>query len=151
MFLVTLEGAEELAHAWVNVRAAVRAGVRRGVAQGCSEGAEEARTKHRFKNRTGDLERSIQGHLTGSDPDGSRGEIVATEKYASFVENGRGPVEVKRAKFLRFEIDGQLFFRKRVKEAAPRPFMGLAALKCERVMIREIEIGVEQAQRILDR
>jgi hypothetical protein len=79
------------------------------------------------------------------------GEIVASMPYASYVENGRGPVRAIRAQFLRFTIDGQVFFRRSVRAAAPRPFMSFAYFKCERVMIREIELGVEQAQAVLDR
>lgn len=177
MFTAVVENASELAGRWVQVRAAVRAGVRRGVSQGVVEGAAEARAGHRFTNRTGELERSIQGRVLGNrtsvgtsrgnarriggsgddqtslDPnDGAHfGEIVATAPYASFVENGRGPVEAKNAEFLRFVIDGVVFYRKRVGPAAPRPFMGLAYEKCERVMIREIERGIAQAQATLDR
>lgn len=177
MFTAVVEGAEELATRWVQVRAAVRAGMRRGVSQGVTEGAAEARANHRFKNRTGELEKSIQGRVLGSrtsvgtsrgkarpvggtredttslDPnDGAHfGEIVAAKEYASYVENGRGPVEAKKAKALRFVIDGIVFFRKRVGPAAPRPFMSIAFQKCERVLIREIERGVAQAQALLDR
>lgn len=151
MFNAVVEGAEELAHDWVNVRAAVRAGMRRGVSAGVSEGAAAARAGHKFKNQTGDLEKSIQGRLTGSSETEHRGEIVAAMPYASFVEEGRGPVTVVNAKALRFVIGGQVFFRRSVGPARAFPFMGIAYLKCERVMIREIEIGIAQAQAILDR
>lgn len=176
MFFAVIEGAEELAGRWVNVRGAIRAGIRRGVSLGVTEGAAEARANHRFKNQTGDLERSIIGRLTGNrtsvgtsrgrargiggrddstsldDNDGAQlGEIAATMPYASYVENGRGPVVAKKARFLRFVIDGVVFFRKRVGPAAPRPFMALAYTKCERVMIRELERAVALAQNILDR
>lgn len=151
MFTAVVEGAEELAHDWVNVRAAVRAGMRRGVSMGVKEGAAEARAKHRFKNRTGNLERSIVGEVTGSSDDEHRGQIAAWRKYASIVEHGRGPVEAKRAKTLHFFIGGQEFFRRRVGPATALPFMGIAYLKCEAVMIREIEIGIANAQVILNR
>lgn len=148
---VTLEGAEDLATAWVNVRAAVRAGMRRGVALGVKEGAEEARKLHRFKNQTTNLEKSIVGKVTGSSDTEHKGEIVATMPYASWVEEGRGIVRVKRAQWLVFEIDGVTFFRKWVRPALPRPFMSIAYLKCERVIIREIEIGIAYAKSILER
>lgn len=156
MFTAEIEGAGELAHDWVNVRAAVRAGMRSGVAHGTREGADEARTKHRFKNRSGRLEQSIKGRVTGSSPDGHRGEIVASEKYASFVENGTRPHEIrpKRAGgVLRFVAsDGAVVLTRRVMHPGTTalPFMSFAYQKCERVMIREIEIGVASAQRILD-
>lgn len=151
MFTAVVEGAEELAHDWVNVRAAVRAGMRRGVSMGVKEGAAEARARHRFKNRTGNLERSILGEVTGSSDDEHRGRIAAWRKYASFVENGRGPVVAKNGKALRFVIGGQVFFRRSVKAASALPFMGVAYTKCEAVMIREIEIGIANAQAILNR
>ena len=156
MFTAELEGAEQLAHDWVNVRAAVRAGMRRGVSLGTREGADEARHKHPFKNRTGNLERSIAGRVTGSSSDEHRGEIVAGAKYASFVENGTRPHEIrpKRAGgVLRFVAsDGAVVLTRRVMHPGTTalPFMGIAYLKCERVMIREIEVGVARAQRILD-
>lgn len=42
--------------------------------------------------------------------------------YAKWVEFGRGPVVAKRAKALRFEIDGVIFFRKRVGPAKAQHF-----------------------------
>lgn len=151
MFTATVEGAEELAHDWVNVRAAVRAGMRRGVSMGVAEGAAEAKARHTFKNRTGRLQHSIQGRLTGSSETEHRGEIVALMKYASFVENGRGAVVAKNGKALRFTIGGQVFFRRSVGPATALPFMHFAFYKCERVMIRETEIGIANAQAILNR
>ena len=53
-------------------------------------------------------------------------EIYPTATYASFVENGRGPVFAKPGKVLRFEINGVIFFRKSVGPAAPRPYMAPA-------------------------
>ena len=44
--------------------------------------------------------------------------------YAAAVEWGRGPVFARRAKFLRFEIGGQVFFRKIVGPAKAQHFLG---------------------------
>lgn len=155
MFTASVEGAEELAHAWVNVRAAIRGGMRHGVAMGVVEGAAAARAEHRFKNKTGRLEHSIQGRVTGSSDTEHRGEIVATMKYASFVEGGTKPhiIVARSGGVLRFVIGGRTIFAKSVHHPGtqPLPFMGIAYLKCERVMIREIEIGIAYAQSILDR
>lgn len=177
MFTVEINS-EDLATRWVKVRAAVRLGMRKAVSLGVTEGAEEARSKHRFKNRTGNLERSIVGQVTATrtsvgavrgtnvprsrsaqtalDPnDGAHfGVIKATEKYASFVENGTRPhiIEARRKIWLRWVQDGVVRFAKRVRHPGTRPYgyMGQAYLKCERVMVREIERGVEDAQRVLD-
>lgn len=152
MLTFTLEGAEQLATDWVNVRAAVRAGMRRGVKMGVEEAAEEARRTHQFKNRSEDgLEKAIVGRLVGNAEDEQKGELAALKSYASFVEEGRGPVVASPGKVLRFEIDGEVFYRKRVRAAKARPFLGPAYMKCERVIVREIERGVAQAQAILDR
>jgi hypothetical protein len=43
-------------------------------------------------------------------------------KHAGWVNNGRGPVFARTAKALRFEIDGQLFFRRRVGPAKAQHF-----------------------------
>lgn len=150
MFTATVEGAEELERAWSNVQAHVRAGVRLAVAVGVTQGAAEARAQHRFKNRTGDLERSISGRVTRNTVNETSGEIVATKSYASYVEHGRGPVTARNGKTLRFAIGGQVFFRRSVRAATALPFMGIAYLKCERVMIREIEISIANAQAILN-
>lgn len=171
---------EPLVQKWLHVRAAVRLGVRKAVSKGVEEGAQEARQNHPFKNRTGDLERSIVGRLTGnrtsvgasrgnnvprdSDEsldggvDGAQfGEIVADMPYASFVENGTRPhlIVPKKGRWLAWEnpdAQGDWHFARRVNHpgSRPYPFMGPAYLKCERVMVREIELGVELAQRILD-
>ena len=156
MFTATVEGAEELAHDWVNVRAAVRGGMRRGVSLGVKEGAAEARALHRFKNRTGELERKTEGRVTGSSDTEHRGEIVAGTNYASFVEKGTRPHVIlpKNGKFLRWEQpQGDFHFARRVNHPGTTalPFMGIAFLCCERVMIREIEIGIAFAQTILNR
>lgn len=42
--------------------------------------------------------------------------------YLKWVLNGRGPVVAKRGRFLRFVIDGRVFFRRRVGPAAANPF-----------------------------
>lgn len=127
MFTLDVSGfASELGTRWVNVRAAVRAGMRRGVAEGVKEGAAEAKLKRRFTSRTGDLLRSISGRVTGSSDTEHRGEIVATMKYASYVEHG-------------------------TRRSRAYPFLAFAYTKCERVMIREIERGVAQAQALLNR
>lgn len=161
MFTAVVEGAEELAHDWVNVRAAVRAGMRRGVSMGVKEGAADARALHRYKNQTGKLEASTVGTVTGSSETEHRGEIAATEPYASFVEKGTAAHVIlpkKRANgnrgLLHWEApQGDHHFARKVNHPGTTalPFLGIAYLKCERVMIREIEIGIANAQIILSR
>lgn len=82
-----------------------------------------------FKNQTGKLRKSI--HFT-RDGDFARTVIAdaTNEKglnYAYYVENGNDPgggrIYPKKAKALRFVIDGKVIFAKSVKAAKPRPFM----------------------------
>lgn len=174
MFTAELEGAEQLAHDWVRVDHAVHAGCRSGVDLGTREGAHDARAGHRFKNRTGKLERSIDGSLTEVRSDEIKGVIIAKARYASFVENGTRPHEIRpkagagfvgplpkgqsrrrgsgAKAVLAWQSGGVWHFARRVMHPGTTalPFMGIAYLKCERVMIREIEVGVARAQRILD-
>lgn len=151
MFTATVEGADQLASTWQRVVSTVRVGAERATGIGAKEGAGEARTHHQFRNRTGDLERSIQSRTIGWAGDTYKAEITAKMKYASYVEEGRGPVVAKPGSMLRLVIGGRVFFRKSVKAAAARPFMGLAYTKCEAVMLRELEVGIANAQTILDR
>lgn len=48
--------------------------------------------------------------------------ISWTARHAQWVAFGRGPVVAKRARALRFEIDGVIFFRKRVGPAPAQHF-----------------------------
>lgn len=152
---VTLEGVEELERAWENAVIVIQVGARNAVQRAVEEGAAEARAKHAFTNRTGELEASIVGRMLGSESgEGSTikhvGEIRAGKFYASWVEDGRGPITAK-GKALRFEIGGTVFFRKSVKASQPKPFMGIAYIKAERVLQREIEAAIPRAQALLDR
>lgn len=45
-----------------------------------------------------------------------------TAKHADWVNNGRGPIVAKNAKALRFEIDGEIIFRKSVGPAPAQHF-----------------------------
>ena len=86
--------------------------------------ATYAKQTRLFKNRSGELRKSIRGELHGN----LEARTVADAKHAYWVENGNKPagsdwIYPTKSKFLRFTIDGTTFFRKRVRPAAPRPFM----------------------------
>lgn len=159
MFTATVEGADQLASTWGRVTSTIRVGAERGAGLGAKEGAAEARARHTFKNQTGSLERSIQGRTIGWSGDTYKAEIIADAKsstkgrahYASFVENGRGPITAPDGAVLRFVIGGRIIFRRSVKAATALPFMHLAFYKCEAVMFREVETSIASAQAILDR
>jgi hypothetical protein len=141
----------EVARAQRVLSDAVRDGVRNAV----TEGAEEARRVHVYKDRSGELTGSIRGYVQVSTPGGAVGVIEATAKHASMVEAGTAPHEIRPRSSggaLRFEVGGQEVFRRVVYHPGtqPHPFMGPAAQKAERVLQRDIEVGIQRASRILE-
>lgn len=153
-------------------------GIRLGVFDGITEGIAEAKAKHTHTTRTGALERGLRARLLSRGADFCEGEMVSEVPYSSYVENGtrphiirpkeghgfQGPLkegQTRRAKndvgtyriALRFESGGQIFFRRLVnlkKGTKAYPFMGLAYLKCERVMQARIAAAVAKAQRLFE-
>lgn len=75
--------------------------------------------------RTGRLRNSIDYQQLGE------GEwVVGTPlHYAEIVERGRGPVTPTEADALKFEINGQTVYAKRVGPAEPQPFMRPALIQ----------------------
>lgn len=53
-------------------------------------------------------------------------------RYFQYVIEGRGPVEARKAKALRFEVDGKVIFRKRVGPAPAHDIIYLTAQDEER-------------------
>jgi len=77
------------------------------------------KAKELVRVKTGALRRSID--MIRVEP---RHYLVrATARHAPWVERGRGPVEAKQAKALRFEVEGRILFRRRVGPARARPFL----------------------------
>lgn len=153
MFFAELEGEAELAEAWGSATNIIRDGAAQAVMRGVREGAAEARTKHTFRNRTKTLEESIEGTALGWKGDRFDGLIRATAPYASYVEEGTKAHLIPGNPLLSFESKGRRVVVHWVehKGTKPMPFMALAYLKAERVIIREIELGIERAQERLDR
>ncbi len=155
MFDVRLDGEDDLRRAWSLALGQVSDGIRTGVQKGVDEGAAEARTRHRYTDRTGNLTSKTSGRIITSTRGGAEGEIVADAPYASFVEEGtRAHVIVpRRGQWLAWERpQGNWHFARQVNHpgSKPYPFMGIAYLKCEAVIVREIEVGVARAERVLD-
>lgn len=89
-----------------------------------------------INNRSGKLSRSGTNEATG--PLEQTVRFSAMNRgfdYAGAVEFGRGPVVARPGKMLRFEIGGQVLFRKRVGPA-----------KAQRVLER----GIQQAMPVID-
>lgn len=91
-------------------------------------GASNARSSRLFKNRSGTLRREIKFTRDGE----MARRVIADTNYAGYVEFGNRPggtgqrIYPKRAKALRFEVDGKVIFRKWVRSHGPLPFMGKA-------------------------
>lgn len=160
------------------VRAGVRKGVTQGVSEGAEEARTRHTFANRTTNLEKSIVGRLTGNRTSvgavdgtnnrvgrwkvsnidGETDGAQfGEIHAGMPYASFVENGTKPHMIfpKRATVLSWIPigGGARVFARWVNHpgSKPYPFMSLGYLKCERVMIREIEVGVANAQAILDR
>lgn len=130
------------------VQAGLDAGCTRIVAAAVREGAAEAVRVHQYRDRTGNLTKSIHGEMTFATKGSAEGEIVADAKYASFVENGTRPHDIRprNAKALRWVDAGGVHFARVVHHPGtkPYPFMGPAYLKAEAVL--ETEAGVVMSE-----
>lgn len=82
----------------------------------------DARATTLYNDRTGALRKNTFGSV-----DGLEGKLVAKTKYARFVESGTAPhvIEGRRGGMLRFVMNGEVIFRRRVNHPGtqPRPFM----------------------------
>ncbi len=84
-----------------------------------------AKRNGNFKNRTGDLRRSIQAEPHGARP-GAR--AIAKARHAAWIENGNRPGGTgdwiyPKGKYLRFVLNGDPVYAKRVRPLKPRKFM----------------------------
>lgn len=151
----TVEGLDDLERDWGDALTALSDGARRGVARGVEEGAAEARTVHRYTDRTGALTASVKGRVETSTKGGAEGVIEATMPYASFVEEGTQPHDIRpvRAKALHWTDGDGEHFAAVVHHPGGRsfPFMGPALQKAERVIVAEVEIAEVTAARIMER
>lgn len=155
MLTFEIENEAEVRAAWAEALGKISDGIGRGVRLGVEEGAAEARRVHRYKDRTGKLTASTRGRMETVTRGGAVGILQATRRYASYVEGGTRPhvIVPKKKRALRWVDEAGVHFAKRVHHPGtqPFPFMGPALLKAERVILREVEIGVVEAQRVMDR
>lgn len=151
MFAMTIDGIAELEQKLEQGLDTLRTGVVMAVEHACAEGAEEARSKHAYQDQTGELTRSIESHMESDDAyaAGAVGVIHAHAKYASFVDGGTRPHEIhgRGGGMLAWEHPQGDWHRARVVHhpgTRPYGFMGLAYLKAQRVIEREVEIACEK-------
>jgi hypothetical protein len=127
-----------------------------GVRDGCREGVAEMLATRTWKDKTGVTRGETRGYVTEHLGDeGAKGVMECAVPHASYLDSGTAPhaIVARRAKALRwYDSGGNPVFRKSVQHPGTRGdgFFGRGVQKCERVMIREIELGIPRAQRILD-
>ncbi len=168
----------ELESGWRDALDELSNGCRIAVANACTEGAAEARATHVYKDRTGELTKATTGKLLDSGRGYANGEITAKTPYASYVEEGTKPHDIwpkegegfegplpkgqsRRGKkdigthrtALRWQgSDGANHFARMVHHPGSRehPFVGQAATKAMRVLIRDAEVTIERVRRIME-
>lgn len=117
------------------------------------EAPREAINTRHYKDQTALLTSMTKGWVEVTVPGGAVGEIGAYTYYASFVDGGTAPHEIHGNPLLTFKgRDGRWVSVAMVHHPGTKPdgFMGRAYLKAEAVMIREIEVGVDQLLRFLN-
>lgn len=130
------------------VQADMLASVRQVLGQLAALAAAHARATTTFKDRTGSLRKSI---VRGEK--GTWAQFVKAggkdAPYAQWIEAGSRAHEIKarRARFLRFEQNGQVVFRKRVFHPGTKParFMQSARDTAEGVANQYLEAGINAA------
>lgn len=112
---------------------ALRKSIFQAVSESARKAAEFARATTLFRDRNKQLRPSIRAKTLSP----TRAQAIAGARHGAWVElgntfrSGARYIYPKRAKFLRFEIDGQTIFARRVRASAPRPFMTEAGKKTE--------------------
>lgn len=120
------------------------------------EGQNRAIANRRYQDRTGKLSGTAFVSAPSQSEDGAEVKMVWPASYASFVDGGTRPHEIRprRAASLRFDgSGGNPIFARAVKHPGTRPtsFAGEAAQIAERVLIRDVESGLRDLEPILSR
>jgi hypothetical protein len=139
---------EEYDRALIKLSDAARAAVRAATV----EAPRQAINSKRFKDQTGLLTSMMKGWVEISVPGGAIGEIGAYTYYASFVDGGTKPHEIHGNPFLTFKTaGGQWVTTRMVHHPGTKPYGmgGQMYFAAERIMLREIEMGVEDMKRLL--
>lgn len=96
---------------------------------------------------TGDMRRSTAVQQSATFSGGvASGAFGPSVPYAALVERGRGPVVAREGKTLRFipKGSGQAVYRKRVRPAKAKPFMGPTADKLRPIVRNEFRGAVKR-------
>jgi hypothetical protein len=149
---ITIDGIPELERDFRRIENKLSDRARSGALQAAREGVTEAKANHRYTDRTGKLTGTSYARLEASAPGAAVAVIHWPQSYASFVENGTRPHLIVGRPFLRFVWKGVPVAFRYVNHpgSKPYPFAGIAYQKAERVLFREMELGVADGQAILD-
>jgi hypothetical protein len=152
MFSIEVDGIPELERDFRRIEVTLSDAARRAAEAGAREGVAEAKAKHAYTDRTGKLTGTATSYLEASAPGGSVAVMKWPQRYASFVENGTEPHMIVGNPTLTFRWKGVLVHFRYVNHPGSKayPFAGPAMQKAERVIYRELEIGVFAGQRILE-
>ena len=151
--LATWDEIDRLEEDWERALLKLSDAAREAVRAATVEGPREAVNTHRYKDQTGLLTSMTKGFVEISVPGGAIGEIGAYTEYASYVDGGTEPHEIHGNPLLTFRTAGGQWVSCRVVNhpgTKPDGFAGRMYLKAESVMIREVEIGIDQLQRFLE-
>ncbi len=110
--------------------------------------AVEGDAKRTVPVLTGNLRRSLLGTVQAFGG-GVRGIVGTNVPYARIVEEGRGAIVAGPGRVLRFVINGEVFYRKRVGPAKARPYLRPALTKNRAAIVREL--GPNTARRVIAR
>ncbi len=152
---IVFENLDAFRREWHRAELAIGEGTQRGVEFGVREGVEEAISTRKWKDRTGETLQRTRGYLEMKVEGGAVGVMECAVPHASFLDSGTAPHDIypRYASALRwYDEGGNPVFAQHVRHPGTKGdgFFGRAYLKCERVIIREVEIGVQKAQIILD-
>jgi len=153
-----IDGILELERDFARVSQELSNIVRHAAITGAREGVAQAKARHRYKDQTGKLTKTAKAVSEVSTPGGATALMVWPMKYASFVENGTRRHNIPFEKtvgnpFLHFVWHGVPVTFARVDHPGNKAyaFAGDAYLKAERVLWREVDLGISRSKTILSK
>jgi hypothetical protein len=175
----TIENLAEMLRAWGDVDQTVVAGSRAAVFKGCREGIDEMLRVRTWKDKTGKTRKAMRVTTAASPARGAEAFMEVASETASWLDSGTVPhiirpkmhggtkkaakaqgrtvrgkqdVGTHRVSLRWYDGAGNAVFAKEVRHPGTKGdgFFGKGVIKCEAVMVREIEMAVDQGQKILD-
>jgi hypothetical protein len=151
--LATWDELDRFEEEWERALLKLSDAARNAVRAATVEAPREAINTKRFHDQTGLLTSMIKGFVEISVPGGAIGEIGAYTEYASYVDGGTQPHEIHGNPLLTFKTAGGQWVSVRgVHHPGTKPtgFGGVLHNVAESVMIREVEIGIDELKRFLE-